>query len=164
MRDHPTEYILENINLSDITYSELLKHSSEMIDTSKRNFFDIQPQVLNVNFGLFSNPSATLDFPLVSVTQLNDSLILSCSCKTPKTKLCEHQVQVLYNIIDRSYFCIFFDEKLRNQKIKEVAKEYGLEREMDLDKYFDLEYIHKSVSIKPKIKGLLPLSQSNTAM
>jgi SNF2 family DNA or RNA helicase len=163
MRDHPTEYILENINLSDITYSELLKHSSEMIDTSKRNFFDIQPQVLNVNFGLFSNPSATLDFPLVSVTQINNSLVLSCSCKTPKTKLCEHQVQVLYNIIDRAYFCIFFDEKLRHQKIKEVAKEYGLERENDLDKFFDLEYIHKSVSIKPKVKGLLPLNQANTA-
>jgi SNF2 family DNA or RNA helicase len=163
MRDHPTEYILENVSLSDITYSELLQHSSEMIDTSKRNFFDIQPQVLNINFGLFSNPSATLDFPLVSVTQINNSLVLSCSCKTPKTKLCEHQVQVLYNIIDRSYFCIFFDEKLRHQKIKEVAKEYGLEREMDLEKYFDLQYIHKSVSIKPKVKGLLPLSQANTS-
>jgi hypothetical protein len=164
MRDHPNEYILENISLSDITYSELLKHSSEMIDTSKRNFFDIQPQVLNVNFGLFSNPAATLDFPLVSVTQLNNSLVLSCSCKTPKTKLCEHQVQVLYNIIDRSYFCIFFDERLRNQRMKEVAKEYGLERENDLDKYFDLVYIHKSVSIKPKVKGLLPVNQNNTAV
>ncbi len=164
MRDHPTEYILENTSLSEITYSELLAHSSELIDTSKRNFFDIQPQVLNINFGLFSNPSATLDFPLVSVTQLNHSIVLSCSCKTPKTKLCEHQVQVLYNIIDRSYFCIFFDEKLRNQEMKKVAKEYGLERENDLDQYFDLQYIHKSVSIKPKAKGLQPFTASTTAV
>ena len=142
MRDHPSEYILENITLSDITYAELLKHSSELIDTSKRNFFDIQPQVIQVNFGLFSNPSSSIDFPLVSVTQMNDSMILSCSCKTPKKKLCEHQVQVLYNIIDRSYFCIFFDDKLRHQKIKEVAKDYGLERENNLDEYFELQYIN----------------------
>lgn len=162
MRDHPSEYILENITLSDITYAELLKHSSELIDTSKRNFFDIQPQVIQVNFGLFSNPSSSIDFPLVSVTQMNDSMILSCSCKTPKKKLCEHQVQVLYNIIDRSYFCIFFDDKLRHQKIKEVAKDYGLERENNLDEYFELQYINKSVTIKPKVKGLIPFNQSST--
>ena len=164
MRDPSTEYILENISLSDITYSELLKHSSELIDTTKRNFFDIQPQLIQVNFGLFANPSSVVDFPLVSVTQINDSLILSCSCKTPKKKLCEHQVQVLYNIIDRSYFCIFFDDKLRHQKMKEVAKDYGLERENSLDEYFELQYINRSVTIKPKVKGLIPFNATSTSL
>lgn len=162
MREHPNEYILENITLSDITYSELLKHSSEVIDTSKRNFFDIQPQVIQVNFGLFYNPSSSIDFPMVSVSQVNNSTVLSCSCKTPKTKMCEHQGQVLYNIIDRSYFCIFFDERLRNQKMREVAKDYGLEREMNLDEFFELQYINRSVTIKPKVKGLIPLNQTGS--
>ncbi|HSH66766.1 MAG TPA: SNF2-related protein, partial [Bacteroidia bacterium] len=111
---------------------------------------------------LFSNPSSSIDFPMVSVSQINHSLILSCSCRTPKKTLCEHQVQVLYNIIDRTYFCIFFDERLRNQKMKEVAKDYGLERENDLDEYFDLQYINKSVNIKPKVKGLIPFHQAGT--
>src|SRR3569832_1633006 len=142
MSAHPNEYILEGTTISDNTYSELLQHSAELIDTGKRNFFDVQPQVLEVNFGVFSNPSARFDFPLVSVSQVNRSLILSCSCKTIKKKLCEHQVQVLYNIIDRSYFCIFFDDKLRYQKIKEVAKDYGLDRENRLDDYFELQYIN----------------------
>lgn len=162
MRDSATDYTLENITLSDITYSELLNHSSEMIDTGKRNFFDIQPQVIQVNFGVFYNPSSSFDFPFVTVSQVNGSLILSCSCKTPKKKMCEHQVQVLYNIIDRAYFCIFFDDRLRHQKIKEVAKDYGLDKENDLDEYFELHYINKSVSIQPKIKGLIPFNQVNT--
>lgn len=164
MPDSSTEYILENIALSDITYTELLNHSSELIDTGKRNFFDIQPQVIQVNFGVFYNPSSSFDFPFVTVSQVNGSLILSCSCKTPKKKMCEHQVQVLYNIIDRSYFCIFFDDRLRHQKIKEVAKDYGLDRENDLDDYFELHYINKSVSIQPKLKGLIPFNQSNTGI
>jgi len=164
MRDHLTDYTLENLTISEITYSELLNHSSELIDTSKRSFFDIQPQVLEVNFGLFSNPSASFDFPMVSVSQVNNSVLLSCSCKTPKRKMCEHQVQVLYNIIDKSYFCIFFDEKLRRQKIREVAKDYGLEYEDKLDDYFELQYINKSITVKPKIKGLIPFNASTTAV
>lgn len=163
MPDLLTDYILENINLSEISYSELLTHSSELIDTSKRNFFDIQPQVIQVNFGVFYNPSSSFDFPFVTVSQVNNSIILSCSCKTPKKKLCEHQVQVLYNIIDRSYFCIFFNDKLRYQKIREVAKDYGLDKENDLDDYFELHYINKSVSIQPRIKGLIPFNSANTA-
>ncbi|HET6227982.1 MAG TPA: SNF2-related protein [Bacteroidia bacterium] len=161
MRDPLTEYILENTTLPEITYTELLNHSSELIDTGKRNFFDIQPQVLEVNFGVFSNPSSSFDFPMVSVSQVNNSVMLSCSCKTPKKKLCEHQTQVLYNIIDKSYFTIFFDDRLRNQKIKEVARDYGLEREDNLDDYFEVQYINKSISIKPKVKGLIPFNQSN---
>ncbi len=163
MRDLQTEYILENISLPEITYSELLNHSSELIDTSKRNFFDIQPQVLEVNFGVFSNPSSSFDFPMVSVSQVNGSILLSCSCKTPKKKMCEHQVQVLYNIIDKLYFSIFFDEKLRRQKIREVAKDYGLEFEDKLDDFFEVQYINKSIHIKPKLKGLIPFNTTNTA-
>jgi SNF2 family DNA or RNA helicase len=164
MPDPSTDYILENATLSEITYSELLQHSSELIDTGKRNFFDIQPQVIQVNFGVFYNPSSSFDFPFVTVSQVNHSLILSCSCKAPKKKMCAHQVQVLYNIIDRSYFCIFFDDRLRHQKIKEAAKEYGLDKENNLDDFFELHYINKSVSIQPKIKGLIPFNQTNTSV
>src|SRR6218665_1995748 len=131
MREHPHEYILENTSIPGLTHSLILKHSSEIADTGKRGFFDIQPESIEINSGLFIHPSAAIVFPAVAVSQIDDTLILSCECSIPKKKLCEHQVQVLYNIMDRQHLRIFFDAKLRLEKIKLFAKEYGLENESD---------------------------------
>ncbi len=160
MRDHPHEYILEHITIATLTYSDLLKHSVDFFDVSARGFFDIHPQRIDLNVGVFTHPSTTLAFPVVSVSQLNTSLFLSCDCQASKKKLCEHQAQVLYNIIDRPYLRIFFDAALRQAKMKQVAKEYGLEEETQLDDYFYVEYTQKAVEIKPKLKELLPLNKA----
>ncbi|WP_428665616.1 SNF2-related protein [Runella sp.] len=159
MREHPYEYILENTNLSAFSYSDLLKHSSDFIDAGARTFFDIQPQSIDINVGVFIHPSTALAFPGVSVSQLDHSVILSCPCKAPKKKLCEHQAQVLYNIIDRPYLRIFFDSIFRHIKMQEAAKDYGLEEETDLDDFFYVEYTNKSFEIKPKLKNLFPLNK-----
>lgn len=160
MNYHAFEYILENVTISALTYSDILKHSSALITPDRRDLFDIQPQTIELNFGLFSKPTDTVDFPLVAVTQLENSILLSCECKTPKNNLCEHQVQVLLNIMDRPHLKVFFDKKLRDEKIRVVAKDYGLENENNPDDFFQLEYAHKSLEIKPKIKELFPVNSS----
>lgn len=160
MREHPNEYILENTSIAVLTYSDLLKHSSDFIDTGTRGFFDIQPTSIDINVGLFAHASSTVAFPTVSVSQIENSVILSCPCKTSKKKLCEHQAQVLYNIIDRPYLRIFFDAALRQTKMQQVAKEYGLEDEPNLDDFFYVEYLQKSFEIKPKLKDLFPLNKA----
>lgn len=160
MRQHPHEYILENSTIATLTYSDLLKHSADFFDVGARGFFDIHPQSIDLNVGVFTHPSTGLAFPVVSVSQLNDSVVISCGCQAPKKKLCEHQTQVLYNIIDRLYLRIFFDTNLRKTKMQQVAKEYGLEEEAKLDDFFYVEYVNKSFEIKPRIKELLPLNKA----
>ena len=139
MRDHPHDYILENTTIDKLTLSDLLAHTTDSINTAKRAFFDIQAETIELNTGFFTNTSPVIDFPLVSVTQLHNTIILSCPCKAIKKKLCEHQVQVLFNIIEQPYLRVFYDTKLRQQNLKEFAKEYGLENEADLDDFFEIE-------------------------
>ncbi len=57
--------------------------------------------------------------------------------------------------MNREELRIFFDSTVRHAKLAAVAKNYGLEHEKDLADFFTLEYSQKSVSIKPKLKGLV---------
>lgn len=158
MREHPHEYILENTSIPGLTHSMLLQHSSEIADTGKRGFFEIQPESIEIDSGLFMYPSSAIAFPAVAVSQVENTLIVSCECNLPKKKLCGHQVQVLYNIMDRQHLRIFFDRQLRLEKIKQVAKEYGLENEADPETYFEIHYTNRSFEIKPKLEGLFPVN------
>ncbi|MBI3136779.1 MAG: DEAD/DEAH box helicase family protein [Bacteroidetes bacterium] len=163
MRDHPNDYIIENVTIPTLTLSVLLSHCSDSLNTVRRSFFEIQAESVEVNYGVFTNASPVIDFPLVSVSQLQNTLILSCPCNTPKRKLCEHQAQVLYNIMDRPYLRIFYDTALREQKLREFAKEYGLEKEEHPDDFFELEAAVRSVNIKPRMPELLKVNEATTA-
>ncbi|HYG40861.1 MAG TPA: DEAD/DEAH box helicase [Cytophagales bacterium] len=159
LKDHPNDYIFRDFDISALSFSYILKHTSAQLEIDSRNFLDIHPQTLEINFGTFINLSGSIDSPVVEVIQGVRELKLSCECSTPKRKLCEHQAQVLFNIMDRKEFRIFFDEKLRHEKMKKVAVDYGLEHESNPDNFFQLEYNNKSVEIKPKIKELLPINK-----
>ena len=98
MKEHPQEYILGHSNIATITIQDLLRHSAEPINTDSKGFFEIQPESIEIDFGLFGNPYTSIAFPKVSVSQMSDAIVLSCPCNAPKRKLCEHQAQVLYNI------------------------------------------------------------------
>jgi SNF2 family DNA or RNA helicase len=160
MRDHPHDYILENTTIDKLTLSDLLAHTTDSINTAKRAFFDIQAETIELNTGFFTNTSPVIDFPLVSVTQLHNTIILSCPCKAIKKKLCEHQVQVLFNIIEQPYLRVFYDTKLRQQNLKEFAKEYGLENEADLDDFFEIEPANRNFTVKPRIKELIKVNET----
>lgn len=160
LKFHRNDYIFENFNVSALNHAFILNYSSSLTETSRRGFFDIQPKVIEVDFGTFTISSVAMDL-IVSIKQSEHSLTLSCPCSAEKKTPCEHQVQVLYNVMDRKDLRVFFDDKLRFSQIKLVAIDYGLDNESDLDDYFRLEHTsNKAFEIKPKLKHLFAVNDA----
>ncbi len=157
------EYIIEDLNFASFNKGLLFTHSSTLVATDSRGFFDIQPEIIDINFISFTTLSNLRDSPTVSVKNEGSSLKFTCTCGFPGDKLCSHQIQILYNLMDRSNLRIFFDEKLRHEKIRETAKEYGLENEPDPDELFQIEYDRRAVSVKPRLKGLFAVNEVTDA-
>ena len=149
------EYIFENTSISTLTYTDILKHSSGIINTERKAIFDIQPETLEIDCGIFYKSSAKNTFPPVTVSQSGNTVLLHCPCERPKNRLCEHQGQVLYTILERPDIRIFFDSALRRNRLEPFAKEYGLENETNLDDHFELHYSPYSLNIEPKRKELV---------
>ena len=154
MTNRANEYIIDR-TVPELSYGVLLKHSAGFADTNSRGYFNIVPSIIDIDFGLFTNPSIGLEYPIVSVSQLSDSLILNCPCGESKRKMCSHQFQVIQNIIRHPYLRIFFDTAMRKAKIIETAKNYGIDDEVECELYFDLVYLAQSYEIRPKIKELV---------
>ena len=148
-------YILEHIRVSGLTYTDIFRHCVGGIDTGRISVSDVQADILEINSGVFSKSLSGGGYPRVFVYQSDCSLILSCSCDAPKVCLCEHQAEVLFAILDRPDFRVFYDPELRNKRIRSVAADYGMENETDPDRYFQLAYVNRALSIKPKIKELI---------
>ncbi|TCD11216.1 DEAD/DEAH box helicase [Pedobacter frigidisoli] len=156
---NPYDYILRDFNLKNLNAIVILKHLNQQIHTDSRGFFTLFPEQIEIDFGAFSFPDSSIYFPVVQVQQNEDSVKLSCRCVTPKNKLCEHQAQVLYNILQRPDLLIFFDENLRRQKLSKIAIDYGLEKEKNLDSLFNLKHVNGEVEIKPKMDSLQPFDK-----
>jgi len=161
MRNHPEEYIIENTNFSQLNLEVLSTHAGGVKPVTRFDFIELVPPYINLNHGLFVASNSLLEFNEVRVVQLDSSIIVSCGCLAKKDRLCLHQLQVLSQIIELPYFRIFFDSILRRKKTIEIAKDYGIENEANLDDYFDLEYHQKNVRIKPKSKELLLFNEGN---
>lgn len=153
------EYIFENTSISALTYTDILKHSSGIINTERKAILDIQPETLEIDCGVFYKSSAKNTFPSVTVSQSGNAVLLHCHCARPKNRLCEHQAQVLYAITDQPDIRIFFDAALRRKRLEPIAKEYGLANETNLDEYFQLHYSPHSLGIEPKIKELVRVNE-----
>jgi len=154
-----TEIIFENCQFSHLSHAFILANSAAMPDTSAERFFLVLPEMIELNVGTFSNPGGGLVFPLVSVRYSKATLALGCSCNYGKHKLCDHQAQVLYNILDRPDLRIFFDDRLRHKSILTIAEQYGLENEPNPDAHFELKWANRLVNITPRIKTLQPVNK-----
>ena len=156
---HRYDYIFQDFDISDLTTPFILTHSSEQAKTDQRGFFDIHPKSIEIKTANFIHLADAILSSEVKVLLQDKTLTLSCGCNIPKRKLCEHQVQVLFNMMHRPEIRAFFDDKLRQSKLREEAVEYGIENEENLDDYFQLQYVNKSLEIKPKLKELFPISK-----
>src|SRR5690606_15024567 len=90
-----------------------------------------------------------------------NNLTLSCACTSPKIRLCEHQAQVLFTLMYRSEVRVFFDDQLRDERLRQAAVDYGLENEGQLDDFFDLKIVNNSLEIQPRLKGLFSMAKLN---
>jgi hypothetical protein len=159
---HPTDYVVTDFHMSQLTNTFLFRHSSEVFTTNRSGFRDIHPETIALNEGTFTYSYGYVEFPIVSVKLKSDKLIISCPCKTPKKLLCQHQVQVLFNLMDRQEIRMFFDENMRHAKMRQFAVEYGLDQQIDPDDYFELHYTNRTAEIRPKMRELLPVNKDTT--
>ncbi|TLV02676.1 DEAD/DEAH box helicase [Dyadobacter luticola] len=153
-------FTFPDFNISDLTTTHILQNSAELPSTERRGFFDIQPYEVDVNYAAFRIAGAAAEPFKVVVKQNEQHVNLYCSCATPKKNLCEHQIQVLYNLMRNKDLRAFFDKKLRLEKIRPVAVDYGLENEPDPDIYFQMSLSNKELVIRPKQKEMIPVSPS----
>lgn len=152
------EYILRDFDFSELTTLFILKHVNEQPDTGARGYYDLLPEELRIDAVFFSHPGSSIPFPGVGVTQSGNVTILSCGCGDVSSKLCAHQAQALHNIMERPAIRLFFDARLRREKMRLQAKDYGLEGEENLAEFFELEYENGSTKIKTLRKELFPLN------
>jgi len=156
------EYVLEDFDSSSFTNSIILKHSATAIQADAKGFLDLAPERITVNEGIFALPSpAGNGYLPVKVALQTQRLMLSCGCNSPAQKLCAHQAQVLYNIVNREELRIFFDEKLRHQHLRKFAADYGLENAPDPDHYFDIAYSNRQLLMQPRMPALLPVTKAS---
>lgn len=153
------EYILDNANICTLSVYDLLKHTLNGAFMENKDFHNIYPLAIENNVGVFTKRTSLDSFPDVSVSQIGSSLVCSCSCDNSTGKLCEHQAEIIYCITEHNNYRIFFDPLIRKQFLTAHAKTYGLENEPHLDTYFQLEYLEGKISVKSKIKELLPVNE-----
>ncbi|WP_156307479.1 DEAD/DEAH box helicase [Sphingobacterium endophyticum] len=156
---HQGDYVIQHSNISKLSLFELLKHVDHAGFMENRNFKNVYPITLNLNLGVFSKSDPGKPYPSVVVRQVGDSIVASCTCNHAAKKMCEHQGEIIYSIIEEKNFRIFFDDQLRHSILEQHAKPYGLENEKKLDDYFEIKYHERSLVIEPKIKGLIPAAK-----
>ena len=150
-------YTFYNQGIPQLNEVEIQRHSFETGATDGRAYYDLMPIEIELNSAAF-NIDSTKFSALVHVIQLKDRLIVSCSCNFNLDKLCMHQVRALSNIIKRNDLLVYFDSKLRLEKLKQYSASYGQINEKELESYFYLEYGYKNVKVKANTPGLLPLT------
>src|SRR5690606_2439954 len=115
MTELPKEYTLANTNIKSLSVFELLKHTASGEFIEKRDFQDIYVISLVLNAGVFTKVN-TVGFPNVAVSQMGNAIISSCSCGHVSGTLCTHQAEIIYAILERKDYRIFFDKVLRSEE------------------------------------------------
>ncbi|AMR32605.1 DNA helicase [Mucilaginibacter sp. PAMC 26640] len=94
----------------------------------------------------------------VRILQEPGAIVLYCSCKQSKSKLCTHQSSALLQIISTDNYLLFFDHALRYEKLNKAAADYGMVGQPDLDRYFEAELVDHRLLIRPRERSLLPVN------
>jgi len=158
---HVFEYTFKDFNFSKLTNTFIYKNASQQPDDYRRGFFDMYPIMLKLNEGVFNDTYTFKKTENVRVKFEDGNLTLSCKCNQRKDKLCEHQVQVLFNLKDRPKLRTFFDEVLREEVMREFASDFGLEGANNIEDYFSLAYKNDDLLIAPLKKEILAVTKED---
>ena len=156
--------IFEDITINTLTETIIAKHSIAGIYTNQPDCRHVFPVELAINQGTFTNKYLKYAYPDVTIIRKQDQLNLTCECGAEGEMLCEHQAAILFAIIKRDEFRIFFDEKLRFEKLKRFAADYGLEQESDPDFFFKIEYANNELVITPHSPALMPVTKESMGL
>ncbi|MES2588011.1 MAG: SNF2-related protein [Bacteroidota bacterium] len=159
---HRSTFVFENFSFDEVNNAFIEKFSAiEPQNIVKRNSCDNFD--LTLNHGQFYNVTSHWDNSRVNVDFLPETkeLHLICECKLTKRKMCLHQTAMLFILKNNQEIAFYFDKNVRNVKFKEIATNYGLENEENLDDYFTIEKKYGSVYVVPKKKELIALNSDS---
>jgi hypothetical protein len=154
-------FTFSQFQLSDLSYTTILKHSADIPDVKERGYLDLVPQQIELNHCSFQMQSNALVIETVLVDQGLDSVRLTCSCFGARDQLCKHQIQVLYNLVKSKEMRLFFNHTERHHFLKITAKDYGLEHEENLDALFSLHYTKDKLKVLPKSSNILAVNHAS---
>jgi len=161
--DKSREIRLESVSIPILNTQLILAICSDMVASDARGFYDIQPHQILVNKASFDRVKSIRDSASVEIEQNEFGLQLNCTCGNASKSLCAHQAQVLFNVMNRDEFRVFFDEDLRLQKLKEYAVQVGISSKENPELFFQVDYQHGRMSVVSIHKELLlidPISQN----
>jgi hypothetical protein len=147
-------YIIHDKTVGELTESIIAQYAPAGFDGG---YEQLVPEELSINNGLFANRANRV----VSVIQQDNNIILACGCGDVRHTLCSHQAEALLQIVKKDEFRVFFDDKLRQQKLRKFAVDYGLQDEADLDALFSIAYRDKQLHISPKQAGLFAVNKDS---
>lgn len=157
----PHRFVFRQTTVEQLTESTISKYAASAFFFDARDVAQVFPESIEADQGIFSSRSESLPFPEVSVIQEKEQLILFCACSQEPGKLCEHQALVLTAILRRDELNVFFNARLRLEKLRKFAVDYGMENEQDLDRYFQLSFQQGKAVVVPRMQALLPVTKES---
>ena len=157
---HPYDYTIKDVNFSKYDTVYLYNNSNGIFQfqspySIRLNHEVCTPNHLELGFDLQTRNSPVI----VDFNEEKNELRLRCRCDKPKSKMCEHQAQTLYLIVENEKYRVNFDKNRRKNALLQKAIEYGLEGEGDLDQFFELVPHFYGFDVKLKKKGILAVNK-----
>ncbi|MDB5012738.1 MAG: ATP-dependent helicase [Daejeonella sp.] len=153
--------VIKGYEVCTLSENFVIQHTSPDVRLDDQEYKNIWPTRIEINNGEFINPYNNMNSLAVTVHQRPLEITVSCKCLSGNGTFCEHQSQVLIALIKKGDLRIFFDDKLRFEKLKHFAMDYGMEREPDLDRYFQLKHQDKKLNISARLPTLLPVNKAS---
>ncbi|WP_164108718.1 MULTISPECIES: DEAD/DEAH box helicase [Sphingobacterium] len=153
--------VLQHIILSSCSVYDLMRYlaaGSTGLDLDR--YATIYPLHIDLNEGLFTRESVDTTPPTVGVLQEEYTLTLTCTCTSISDKLCIHQLEVIDAVLRQEDYRIFFDSRLRDSCFRYLARDYGLDKEKEMDAFFYLQYEAGKTNVYPKERGLLRIDRT----
>ncbi|MDX3916806.1 MULTISPECIES: DEAD/DEAH box helicase [Olivibacter] len=146
---------------ADEQLSEILmyKHSSDQLVPNA----SVHVKQLSIDRGVFdySHPNLHTAQIRVWTDRIEKRLHFHCTCLETPLRMCQHSNRVLYEIIKNTDIRFFFDGISRHVRVRQVARDYGLEDEADITSHFHMHYVENKLILTPKIQGLLKITDEN---
>lgn len=160
--DKKAAFLIPEKDFSTLSISDLFQHSTDLgfskMNVGRRN---VEIRHLDIDNGIFEYSANFYSSFIVEVDQNDDGIAITCGCDQPAKKLCEHQTVVLNEILESDNIRLFFDRELRSKSLIGKAKEYGLENEPHLDRFFEVQWKNGRIKMEP-LMPLLPFNAQST--
>lgn len=118
----------------------------------------VQPTELEVDAGTFTCRLPDGRQATVGVIQENGQVTVSSDLPGPVEILTVAEATVLVALLRREELGVFFLPSLRYRRLRQAAIAYGLEHELDLDRYLMPTVADGRLIVQPRLAGLLPLT------